>query len=244
MLRELKLENYRGFTNHTIPFRKLNVIVGANNAGKSTVVEALRIISFTANRYRNLTYRKVPDWLEISGRNFGVTPSLKNTEIKFESICNQYRIEQPAKIVASFNDGSSITTYLNHEGNIHSIIETPNKKIISSRSDARKIDLPSINILPQVGPVQSDEVILDSDYVKSAVGSAVSPLHFRNQLFVFNKHFSQFQEMVEKTWTGVMVRKLYYTSRLPKTPLSLEIRNENFVAEVAAIGMGYKCGYK
>ena len=73
MLRELKLENYRGFTNHTIPFRKLNVIVGANNAGKSTVVEALRIISFTANRYRNLTYRKVPDWLEISGRNFGVT---------------------------------------------------------------------------------------------------------------------------------------------------------------------------
>ena len=50
--------------------------------------------------------------------------------------------------------------------------------------------------------------------------------------------------MVEKTWTGVMVRKLYYTSRLPKTPLSLEIRNENFVAEVAAIGMGYKCGYK
>jgi energy-coupling factor transporter ATP-binding protein EcfA2 len=238
MLRELKLENYRGFTNHTIPFRKLNVIVGANNAGKSTVVEALRIISFTANRYRNLIYRKVPDWLEISGRNFGVTPSLKNTEIKFESICNQYRIEQPAKIVASFNDGSSITTYLNHEGNIHSIIETPNKKIISSRSDARKIDLPSINIIPQVGPVQSDEVILDSDYVKSAVGSAVSPLHFRNQLFVFNKHFSRFQEMVEKTWTGVMVRKLYYTSRLPKTPLSLEIRNENFVAEVAAMGHG------
>lgn len=238
MIKELKLENYRGFDKHTIPFKSLNVIVGANNAGKSTVVEALRITSFVVNRYRNLTYRKVPEWLEIGGINYGVSPSLKNSEINFESICNQYHNEQPAVISASFTDGSNVTTYLNNKGEIHSVIKSPKGKILSSRSDARKIDLPSINILPQVGPVQREELILDPDYIKSAIGSSLSPLHFRNQLNVFYNLFPDFQEMVEKTWTGVMVKQLINVKQFPKTPLYLQVRNDNFVAEVAAMGHG------
>jgi len=238
MIKELKLENYRGFVQHTIPFKKLNVIVGTNNAGKSTVVEALRILSFVVNRYQNLSYRKVPDWLEIGGRNYGVSPSLKFAEINFDSICNQYNNEQPAVIIADFEDGSNVTAYLNREGDIHSVIKSPKGRIITSRSNANKIDLPSINILPQVGPVQRDEHILDPDYIKSAIGSSLSPSHFRNQLNVFYNLFPSFQEMVENSWTGVMVEQLINSKQLPKTPLSLLIRNENFVAEVSAMGHG------
>ncbi len=45
MLSELRLENFRCFEDHTIPLRPLTIIVGRNNAGKSTIVEALRIVS-------------------------------------------------------------------------------------------------------------------------------------------------------------------------------------------------------
>jgi predicted ATPase len=41
----LKLVNYKGFENHTISFRTTNVLVGANNAGKSTALGALRLIA-------------------------------------------------------------------------------------------------------------------------------------------------------------------------------------------------------
>ncbi len=238
MIKQLRLENYRGFVQHIIPFKELNVIVGANNAGKSTIVESLRILSLVVNRYQNLTYRKVPDWLMIGGRNYGVSPSLKYAEINFDSICNQYNNEQPAVISADFDGGDNVTVYLNREGNIHAVIETSNGRIISTRSEAYKIDLPSINILPQVGPVQRDEHILDSDYVKSAIGSSLSPSHFRNQLNIFDNLFSSYQEMVEQTWNGVMVKQLIKSSNLSKTPLSLQIRNENFVAEVSAMGHG------
>ena len=44
MLRELRLENYRGFSDHSIPFEEVSVLVGRNNAGKSTAVEALRLV--------------------------------------------------------------------------------------------------------------------------------------------------------------------------------------------------------
>jgi len=45
MLKELQLENFRCFDNHVIPLRPTTIVVGRNNAGKSTIVEALRLIS-------------------------------------------------------------------------------------------------------------------------------------------------------------------------------------------------------
>jgi len=43
-LRSLKLVNYKGFENHMISLRRTNVLVGANNAGKTTALGALRLI--------------------------------------------------------------------------------------------------------------------------------------------------------------------------------------------------------
>lgn len=43
-LKSLKLVNYKGFENYTINLRATNALVGANNAGKSTALGALRLI--------------------------------------------------------------------------------------------------------------------------------------------------------------------------------------------------------
>jgi len=43
MLTRLEIENFRGFKKHEMPLNAVTLIVGRNNAGKSTVVEALRL---------------------------------------------------------------------------------------------------------------------------------------------------------------------------------------------------------
>ncbi len=45
MLTELRLINFRCFKDHVIPLRRNTIIVGKNNAGKSTVIDALRLVS-------------------------------------------------------------------------------------------------------------------------------------------------------------------------------------------------------
>ena len=60
MLKNLRLTDLRSFAEHFVPLRDLTVFVGQNNAGKSTIVEALRLISIVALRYGNLTYRPPP----------------------------------------------------------------------------------------------------------------------------------------------------------------------------------------
>ncbi len=44
MLEKLKLKNFRCFEDYEIEFDKFNVIVGKNNAGKSTVIDAIKLV--------------------------------------------------------------------------------------------------------------------------------------------------------------------------------------------------------
>jgi AAA15 family ATPase/GTPase len=50
MLRQLHLSNFKCFNNHTVAFEKVTVLVGKNNAGKSTIVEALHLVAAAVNR--------------------------------------------------------------------------------------------------------------------------------------------------------------------------------------------------
>jgi AAA15 family ATPase/GTPase len=45
MLTKIRLTNFRGFADHELPILPLTLIVGRNNAGKSTIIEALRFIA-------------------------------------------------------------------------------------------------------------------------------------------------------------------------------------------------------
>ncbi|MEL7570953.1 MAG: AAA family ATPase, partial [Eubacteriaceae bacterium] len=65
MIKKLQFENYRCFKNSSISFKEIATIVGKNNAGKSTVIEALRMISSASNRAGSATYIKPPESLEM-----------------------------------------------------------------------------------------------------------------------------------------------------------------------------------
>lgn len=44
ILKKLKLKNFRGYTNIVVDFdSNMNVIIGKNDVGKSTILEALEI---------------------------------------------------------------------------------------------------------------------------------------------------------------------------------------------------------
>src|SRR5882724_13261456 len=135
MLAKLTLKNFRGFENHEIPLREMTVIVGKNNAGKSTLVEALRLVSIVVSRYQRLPFHAGPDWTLAGGGSFGVRPSLKNMEITFQGMLHHYN-DPPAVIVADFIEGESVTIYVADEERFHAVIKNKKGKIIRSKAKA------------------------------------------------------------------------------------------------------------
>ena len=112
MITETHLTNFRGFEDHTIPFRPLTTIVGRNNAGKSTIVEALRLVSLVVSRFQGRLdriprLRKFPK--DRKGRD-----RFKNLDINLQSIFHNYG-EPPGRIRARFSTGEVVEVRIDHK---------------------------------------------------------------------------------------------------------------------------------
>jgi AAA15 family ATPase/GTPase len=75
VLQSIELHNFRRFESHVVRFRPTTIIVGAN-AGKSTIVEAIRLVPVVANRHRSLNFGPPPEWVNDPTAGVGVSPSL------------------------------------------------------------------------------------------------------------------------------------------------------------------------
>jgi len=237
MLNELKLQNFRCFNDHIVTFKPTTIVIGRNNAGKSTLVEALRLVSIVVARYQSLAYHNVPKWADIPKREVGVSPSLKGMEFTFRTVFHRYG-DPPAVIIATFDNESSVKIYLGGGGQIHAVIFNKDSDIVRSRTEANKVEIPRVEIMPQVAPVSRDEVILTSEYVRNSISSPLAPLHFRNQLKILNQYFPAFKEIAETTWPGLQIIELSGGEPFSDRPLQLTVRDEDFIAEIASMGHG------
>jgi hypothetical protein len=229
--------NYRCFEDHTVTLKDNTIIVGPNNAGKSTIIEALRLVSIITNRFGALSFREPPDWLELSKKSKGVSPSLKGIEFNFLSVFHRYR-NPPAIIAASFDTGATVEILIGPKTEIFAIVRDIDGRPIQNKSKALSFPLPKVSILPQIAPLSQDEVILDADYVRSAISSSWASLHFRNQLNLYPEYYGDFRELTRSTWPGVTIRKLEGNRGNPHDPLALLVQDDDFVAEIAWMGHG------
>jgi hypothetical protein len=237
MLTRLRIRNFRGFRDHTLPLRGTTLVVGRNNAGKSSIVEALRLVSIVTTRFGALGFRPGPDWGGIPKREHGVSPSLKGLELNVGTLFHHYG-EPPAVIDATFANLTAIRIYIGAEDQVHAVVFDPGGQPVKTKAAALRADLPVVEILPQIAPLETTEVILTEEYVRRTISSGLFSRHFRNQLWIFSDRLPAFKAITEQTWPSVQLGELTAPSSLPGQPLSLMIRDEDFVAEVAAMGHG------
>ena len=236
MLSTLRLANFRCFLEHEIELQDLSVIVGSNNAGKTTIAEALRLVSLVTSRYSTLNYHDPPEWLEVPRRLRGCRPSIEGLQIRSETLFHRYG-EPPAQVTAVFPSVATVDIYIGPQAQLHSVITAESGEVIRTKSKALRLNLPLVNILPQVGPLQRSEQLLDPDYVRRSQGSHLASLHFRNQLKAAKGPvWRDFKGIVEETWPGLQIRERRYDS--DSRQLMLDVRDRDFVAEVGVMGHG------
>lgn len=237
MLAQLFLENFRGFERHELTLRSFNILVGQNNAGKSTITEALRLVSIITSRYGSLSFREPPSWSELSRKQLGVRPSLRGLEFNDLSMFNRLG-DPPAKIVATFENRMKIEIFLGRGAEVFASVYKNLDEIITTKSQAQKNPLPKVSILPQIGPLIREEKILGEEYVRSVELTSLASLHFRNQLRLYPDEMREFKELVQASWPDLRIRSLEGKKGLPGDPLALLIQDGDFVAEIGWMGHG------
>ncbi len=212
-------------------------MIGRNNAGKSTIVEALRLLSIVASRFRRLNYVETPREVGLSVTEPCVAPSLRGTNIDLKHVCHQYG-EPPAVIEAKFDNKNAITIYMTPDNQIFGMIFDDRGRVVGDKMQARRVLISPIHVLPQVRPFLLEETQRDESYVRASVLTDLSPLHFRNQLCLFNEYFDEFKYLAEASWPGLRIRELTTEMTDSGIFLSLWIQDGPFVAEVGRMGHG------
>lgn len=239
MLKKIELENYRCFNYQSIEFKDTTIIVGKNNAGKSTIIEALRLVSIVANR--SLNFKNAPIWLEEYSPSIkGVTPSLAGLDFSTKNIFHKYQ-KSPAKITATFSNKSKIEINLGEveEGiEIFAVLYDPKGNNTKSKNEVKLAEIPEINILPQISALAKEETVLKYDTVRANVTTQLSSMHFRNQIKIYSHFFEEFKTLSEKTWPGLAIMPLDGRSLLSGGQLTLIVRDNDFAAEIGWMGHG------
>jgi len=198
----------------------------------------LRLVAIITQRHQNLTFRKVPDWIELPSSHRGVGVSLAGLNISWQNIFHRYQ-DPPGRILANFSNGYTLTVHIGANKKTHAVIQKGNNNVIGDKGQAMTARLPKISVLPQISPLQKEENILATDYVKANISSHLSSNHFRNQLVVFyEEYFEEFKSLAEESWPGLQITSLEGRKNLPGEPVELLVRDGDFVAEVGWMGHG------
>ena len=228
MLRTLRLKNYRCFRDHTVTLQISTVAVGKNNAGKSTIVEALHIVAAIVNRDA-ANFVTAPESLGLGRFQRCIEPRIKHLNLNLETAFHRYG-EPPAIITATFSEGATVTAYVHRDG-VHATIQANNTWITTSSSFIN-LGIPHVHILPQVGPLQSAETHLTDKHIEDNYYTKLSSRHFRNQIFRNPEHFADFKQLAESTWQGLRI------APVDGHTLALLVTDGDFAAEVAWMGHG------
>jgi energy-coupling factor transporter ATP-binding protein EcfA2 len=238
MLNTLAFNNYRCFSSHFLPLKQETIVVGRNNAGKSTVIEGFRLLGLVTERYKFLNFYDVPDWLDLPKGFRGVRVDLTGLNLSWENLFHRYQ-DPPASIKGTFQNGATVSIYLGPNGSMFSVLHGSDGYVARTRGQARSINLPKLSVLPQVMPLPKEETILRPEYVQANLSSYLSPLHFRNQLnLVYDDCFNDFKTLVENSWPGIQIIELQGKGAFHGNFLSLLVRDGDFVAEVSWMGHG------
>lgn len=238
MITKITLINFKCYEQHEIPFNKLTIIVGKNNAGKSTLIEALRIISIVSKRFTSSNFNQPPNWTNLPKRYIGIHPSLGKIDFSTHNIINQFG-ESPARIKVDFENGELIEIFIKESGELFAYAKNEKGHYIKTKSSAKDLEQASISILPQIGPLLEEEKVLDPSYVHYRLHSNLVSRHFRNQLSYYPEFRDQFIKLAEGTWPGLRIVDLIEASKgfNPVDP-SLIVQEGTFATEIGSMGHG------
>ncbi|WP_431896333.1 ATP-dependent nuclease [Micromonospora haikouensis] len=183
MIAELQLSSFRAFTAYRVQFRKENILVGPNSAGKSTLLMALRF----ARTCTRQAYRVKPtEARQHQGSWIQSYPSpVRNFEVLSESIRHEFRNSEEASLTLRWKNGASVTAVwpATSDENEAPYFYLRNTIGNSPRSIAQvRTEFHDIASVPALSTLEHEEDVLDSEYVRQHLDSHRASRHFRNQL--------------------------------------------------------------
>jgi hypothetical protein len=232
----IRFRNYKVFRDYSISLNPFNVLVGPNNAGKSTVLGAIRILSegIRRARARNSDLIEGPKGNQV--RTYPVR--LEGLPISTENVFHNYDESTPATVEFRLSNGNSLNLYFPERGECYMI--PTSEQFIRSPSDFRKHFNVEIAFVPVLGPVDHNEKLFEKEAARLALLSHGASRNFRNIWHHFPDGFAEFRKKIQETWPGMDIEPPEIMTDSEKAYLRMFCPEERYPREIFWAGFGFQ----
>jgi energy-coupling factor transporter ATP-binding protein EcfA2 len=212
VLKRVELENFKAFERLTATFGPSTFVVGPNNAGKSTLLSALRLASGLLRQ----TSRLRPDRgvRFRSSQYLGYSFDAERLGLVEENLRHEFR-EVETSIHVLFDNGAHLRAVwpvgLDEDDEPASpffFVEVDNRPQPRTPAAVRGV-FPSLGVVPMLAPIERTETLLETKTVKRDLGGRLSSRHFRNELHLMSdEELDGYRQMVRRWAPEIELRSL------------------------------------
>lgn len=236
-VKSIQFQDYKAFRRFVISARGKNVLVGPNNAGKSTALDAFRIAA-DALRFvsrRNAVLKTQEDHNVCS--TWAVPASVIQNDLRS---CIHNFGEGPAKISIKLDNGNIFKIVIPNDGDLECYLITD---VVARKNTKFLRDNFSLNlvVVPTLSPLeQNEELVLQKTVERNRYGRLASR-NFRNfWLHRSEKEFADFADLVEFGWPGVRILRPEVEHNPSGSIVRMYFRDGSNVREIQWAGFGFQ----
>lgn len=195
----IHLKNFKKFRRFRLDAGTKNVLTGRNNAGKSSILDALRV----THDVLRFASRRVPELTEFEGKScVGFTLPTTALKIPMTNITWNYS-DNPASVRISLMNGSQFVVILHPDHPIKAYLLTEGPLPRTTAAFKRQFPL-SLVVVPTLGPVEEREYYLTDKTISSSENTRTAHRHLRNILIRrTGREFDEFSENVSAAWPDI-----------------------------------------
>ena len=236
MFKKIEVYNFRKHERFTVSCKDKNIIVGPNNAGKSSILDALRLFSdvqrFASRRSpvrKSYEGKGVCAFYELTNGNFSVT---------LENICRNYSDEY-AVIIVTNDIGNKLYINVNPQKSPEVYVET-DMQIQKNRGFFSKCFPEAVVVVPTLSQFEDTEKPNSPEYVRSVEYTRLAARNFRNiWRNKTNAEFEKFRELVRENWNGIDISSPELSGDFPPF-LQMYFTEAGIEREVYWSGFGFQ----
>ncbi|TFV73062.1 hypothetical protein E4K64_21200 [Bradyrhizobium frederickii] len=201
MFTSVKFRNFKSLRDYTVHLKRTNILVGPNNAGKSSILDAFRVLGAA----QTFAMRRNPTPLTI-GRDTisGYEIPQSQLPISLENIHTDYHSEHETSVTFQIENGNKLQLLFFENSRCVLVADNLGRQIQNTSSYKRNYPL-TISIFPTLGPLEEEESPVDPDYLRRWQSTRRSNRLFRNIWYQNRSNFDQFKSLVEETWPGMTI---------------------------------------
>jgi len=209
----LEFHHFKGLDSFSLSLQSINILVGPNNCGKSTIISAFRLLDVALRRARtrNPELTRGPD-----GETFGYPIPKESSPISLENVHTNYA-DLDSGIVFKLSNGSQLLLHFPKGGEDCTLIARSKTRAVRTAGAFRTSFPLALAIVPVLGPLEHDEELVEAETVERNRSSHRASRHFRNYWYHFGEGFDAFAQLIVKTWPGMSIERPQKVDALSRT---------------------------